>query len=243
MNVRCPTCETIYRVDPAKVPQGGVKARCAVCSGIIPVIPSGEQGRPAAQLEAAARTRTPVTTPPTPRPSIGIPSQRPAAPTATPSAPPSQPRPGPQPARPQVPPRPSAPVFRPAPASLASSGAAQAARPGVSSPAAPRVPGAQPPPTRPTPAPPAAHINPFLAQDPKQKARRLARALISDMIVYQPEKRQRALREGNLKEAFAEEIKKSWEEYVLQVGEELASSTTYFTDALNEILAGGQKIF
>jgi hypothetical protein len=30
-------------------------------------------------------------------------------------------------------------------------------------------------------------INPFLHQDPQQKARRLARALVSDMIVYQPE--------------------------------------------------------
>src|SRR2546428_367606 len=55
-------------------------------------------------------------------------------------------------------------------------------------------------------------LNPFLAQDPRQKARRLARALISDMIVYQPDKRQQALKAGNLKEAFDEEIKKSWEE-------------------------------
>ncbi len=63
------------------------------------------------------------------------------------------------------------------------------------------------------------------------------------MIVYQPEKRQRALSAGTLKDAFAEEIKKSWEEYVDQVGKELADSTDYFTEALNEILAGGQRIF
>ena len=96
------------------------------------------------------------------------------------------------------------------------------------------------------PAPPAGApktINPFLAQDPRQKARRLARALVSDMIVYQPDKRQRALKEGNLKQAFEEEIKKSWEEYNQQVGDDLAKSTPFFTDALNEILAGGQKIF
>lgn len=86
-------------------------------------------------------------------------------------------------------------------------------------------------------------VNPFLAQDPRQKARRLARALVSDMIVYQPEKRQQALAAGNVKQAFGEEIKKSWEEYVLQVGEEIANSTPYFNEALNEILAGGQKIF
>jgi hypothetical protein len=86
-------------------------------------------------------------------------------------------------------------------------------------------------------------INPFLAQDPRQKARRLARALVSDMIVYQPDKRQKALRDGTLKDAFQEEIKKSWQEYVEQVGEEMANATTFFNDALNEILAGGQKIF
>ena len=86
-------------------------------------------------------------------------------------------------------------------------------------------------------------VNPFLSRDPRQKARRLARALISDMIVYQPEKRQKALKEGNLKEAFDDEIKKSWDEYVEQIGEEVASSTDHFNDALNEILAGGQQIF
>jgi hypothetical protein len=97
----------------------------------------------------------------------------------------------------------------------------------------------------PTPAAPApkAPVNPFLARDPRQKARRLARALVSDMIVYQPEKRQQALAAGNLKEAFDEEIKKSWEEFVEQVGPEMANSTTFFKDALNEILAGGQHLF
>ncbi len=86
-------------------------------------------------------------------------------------------------------------------------------------------------------------INPFMSRDPKLKARRLARALISDMIVYQPEKRQQALDSGNLKEVFEGEIKNSWEEYVGQVGEEIANSTPCFTEALNEILAGGQPVF
>jgi predicted Zn finger-like uncharacterized protein len=86
-------------------------------------------------------------------------------------------------------------------------------------------------------------LNPFLSRDPKQKARRLARALVSDMIVYQPKKRQDALETGTLKDVFEEEIKKSWEEYVDQVGEELANSTEYFTEALNDILAGGRQVF
>jgi hypothetical protein len=99
------------------------------------------------------------------------------------------------------------------------------------------------PPAAPRPAAPARPVNPFLSQDPGQKARRLARALISDLTVYYPDRRKKGLESGTLKQEFAEEIRKSWEEYTDQVGKELAESTTYFTDALNEILAGGQKVF
>ena len=93
------------------------------------------------------------------------------------------------------------------------------------------------------PGTPGRVLNPFLVQDPQVKARRLARALISDMISYHPAKRAQGLKDGTLKQGFEEEIKKSYEEYVMQVGEQLAKSTTHFTDALNEILAGGQKMF
>jgi hypothetical protein len=86
-------------------------------------------------------------------------------------------------------------------------------------------------------------VNPFLVQDPKQKARRLARALISDMLVYHPEKRVQGLRDGTLAGLFRDEIAKSWQEYVEQVGKDLAESTPFWTEALNEILAGGNKIF
>jgi hypothetical protein len=86
-------------------------------------------------------------------------------------------------------------------------------------------------------------VNPFLVQDPRQKARRLARALISDMLVYHPEKRQQGIRDGTLPQLFRDEIEKSWLEYVEQVGKEMADSTPFWTDALNEILAGGKKLF
>lgn len=86
-------------------------------------------------------------------------------------------------------------------------------------------------------------MNPFLAQDPKQKARRLARALISDMLVYHPEKRQQGLRDGTLAQLFKGEIEKSWQEYVDQVGQEMAQGTPFWVEALNEILAGGNKVF
>jgi len=86
-------------------------------------------------------------------------------------------------------------------------------------------------------------LNPFLASDPAAKGRRLARALISDLITYFPDRRAEGLRDGTLRDLFAEEIKKSYEEYLEQVGREFAESTPHFRDALNEILAGGQQIF
>jgi hypothetical protein len=88
-----------------------------------------------------------------------------------------------------------------------------------------------------------APINPFLANDPNAKARRLSRALISDLVTYFPQRREEGLRDGTLRERFREEIKKSYEEYIDQVGREFAESTMHFQDALNDILAGGQKIF
>ena len=86
-------------------------------------------------------------------------------------------------------------------------------------------------------------INPFLNNDPNQKAKRLARALVSDMVAYLPQKREQGLTSGTLKTLFREEIMKSYEEYVDQVGQEFADTTTYFQDALNEILAGGKRVF
>jgi hypothetical protein len=86
-------------------------------------------------------------------------------------------------------------------------------------------------------------INPFLANDPHQKARRLARALVSDMVAYHPSKRDEGLQGGTLKQLFRDEIKKSYEEYVEQVGKDFAESTAHFQEALNDVLAGGRKVF
>jgi hypothetical protein len=107
-------------------------------------------------------------------------------------------------------------------------------------PAAPSAPSAPRPSTATPGRPP---INPFLANDPNAKARRLARALISDLVTYFPQKREEGIREGTLKELFREEIKKSYEEYIEQVGKEFADTTQHFQEALNDILGGGQRIF
>src|SRR5207247_684491 len=102
VNVTCPSCETVYRVDPAKVPPGGVRARCAVCSNVFPVSPHAAAAapatpRPAGPAVAATRPapfalpRPPAPpappAPPTP-PAPPVPSAPPHPPAAAPAAPP-----------------------------------------------------------------------------------------------------------------------------------------------------------
>ncbi len=244
MNVTCPNCATVYRVDPAKVPEAGVRARCAVCGAVFAVNREGQPARASTPVAAGASPAAPTEARP-----VHAPPVEPVRPP-TPSSPPTLPSP-PETQRPEAPK--AAPV-RPEPARPAAPVASPAAAPRPAGPAAP--PGGAPPrpatqappaPSAPVspaaPAAPARPVNPFLTQDPSLKARRLARALISDMVVYHPAKRQEGLRDGNLKELFEDEIKKSWEEYSDQVGRELAESTGYFREALNEILAGGRQLF
>lgn len=75
------------------------------------------------------------------------------------------------------------------------------------------------------------------------RAQRIARALVSDIVAYNKEKLKQSVAAGTLRNDFREEIRKSWEEYVEQVGLEMAKTTPYFRDSLNEILAKGQKVF
>jgi hypothetical protein len=63
------------------------------------------------------------------------------------------------------------------------------------------------------------------------------------MLTYYPAKHQTALKDGTLKQSFREEIRKSFEEYVEQVGRDVAERTTHFQDALNDLLARGQRLF
>src|SRR5690606_17679350 len=81
------------------------------------------------------------------------------------------------------------------------------------------------------------------SRDPHARAQRIARALVSHIVAYHPERREQALAVRTLRSEFRDEIRKSWDEYVAQVGQETAKSTPYFRQALNDILAGGQPVF
>src|SRR5256885_10986607 len=224
VNVSCPSCETVYRVDPAKAPAGGVRARCAVCSNVFTVAASAVAPQPVGAGVATgggAPVFTPTTTTPRTPP---VPPPPPPPPMAPAAAPPLR-RPTP-PAPPATPPR--APVGPPvgapvrpvsAPPVAAPPAAPRAAPPPAAAPpAAPRAAPAAAPPAAPPPAPappapaplaparggaplqrktrPLRAVNPFLVQDTNQNARRLSRTLISDMIVYHPEKRRDGMRNG-----------------------------------------------
>lgn len=210
MNVSCPNCGMTYRVDPAKVPAGGVRARCTRCSEVMQVDARGA-GAPSATVTSAAADAA----------GGAVEGGRRATEAAGPSGARGSPAPSP-------PPPAGAAVDRP-PAESHSQAAPPAA------PATPAPPTPQPRPQRAAPA--------FGATDPDAKARRLARALISDIVVYHPERRDRSAQDGTLRKEFREEIQKSWEEYVAQVGDAMARGTPHFRDALNEILAEGQRVF
>lgn len=232
MNVRCPNCESAFRVDPERVPVSGIKARCSRCSTIFHLTRDGLVKSPTAAT-------VPASAPPPP------------APVAAPAAP-SPPAPLQQVARPAAPAMP--PIATPVAPAMPSRVAAPAPAPAAAAPAQPVVPRpipTGPPPALATPAAPEIPVQPatatkrpsFRNQEPTARAQRLARALVSDIVAYNKDKVKETQGGVALRTEFRDEIRKSWEEYVEQVGLELAKSTPYFRDALNEILARGEKVF
>jgi len=81
------------------------------------------------------------------------------------------------------------------------------------------------------------------ARTPDERARRLARVLVSDMVAYHPERHAQGLRDHSLRELFREEVQRSWAEFVAQVGPEMAESTSHFNSALNDILGRGEPLY
>jgi predicted Zn finger-like uncharacterized protein len=208
--VSCPSCGTSFPVDPAKVPERGVRAQCSMCPEIFDVDVPGE-------ATAIRESSLGVADPPEPG-AVDLPELEasfessefteddPAAefgalePTAE-----------------FVPPG----VEEPEPVAVVEEPAAAAAE------APPESPG----PIR------------FGRRSPEDKAKSLARSLVSDLIAYNPAKHKEALAAGTLQEVFGEEIEKSLKEYQEQVEPDVMAKGTIFNDALNSILAEGQSVF
>jgi len=196
ITVSCPSCNTSFPVDPAKVPPEGVRAQCSVCPEIF------EVERPSEAAPAAS-----------PAPDSTLDAIEPADPLegATTDLPPLE--------------------------GAGDAVAAAGTSDGETAPAATEdaakttVEGEGPGPIR------------FGRRSPADKAKSLARSLVSDLIAYNPEKHKEALAGGNLQEVFGEEIEKSLKEYQEQVEPDVIAEGSFFNDALNSILAEGQSIF
>ena len=91
MNVACPQCKTVFRVDPRKVPAEGVRARCSVCGGVFEVVSEGQARgapAPAAASTPSAAAAPSASAPPRPAPAA---APRPEPAGTGPSAPPQPP--------------------------------------------------------------------------------------------------------------------------------------------------------
>ncbi|MEX2470720.1 MAG: zinc-ribbon domain-containing protein [Gemmatimonadota bacterium] len=310
ITVSCPSCATSFPVDPAKIPETGVKVRCSACAYVFrverpepepdasaalpelpePTPPSEDVGDDALDIERDAFEEVAAAEEPASEP---VPEEAPDGGAEMPDwaaagaeewsepATEAAPLPEPEPEAPAVDPAVEAWAAETQPASPADEATEQAPPEPELADAVPEPELAEPEPTESWPEPelpeptlaeplpdpeplaepePANPVEPTAAEvqadtpvqgftfgkrDPMDKARRLARVLVSDMVMYNAERHQEALAQGTLAEDFEEEIDKSWKEFVDQVGGEIADGEgrTFWRQALNDILAKGQSVF
>jgi len=268
MHVECSACGARYVIADEKIPIQGARVRCRKCQAVFSIDRSAPA--PLKPAELPLIPPTPQAAAPAPPSPFGAPAassrfdtspfeSAPAMATPSPAAPsrfdtsPFESSPAPSPFAPAMP-----QATQGAPAEIekfanafASSAPAPPAAP-EPAPAPPPQVAASPPPPPPaepatvSPFSPSAGIPPGLPEAERlkhERARRLARVLASDIAIYNKEKRDRGVKDGNLVAVLGYEIKKSWEVYKERVTAEMANSTPYFRDALNEMLAEGKKVF
>ncbi|NNF12784.1 MAG: hypothetical protein HKN72_06160 [Gemmatimonadetes bacterium] len=294
ITVTCPSCASSFPVDPAKVPEGGVNARCSTCGDIfriekpveaeplptfdnltpvdpMPAMDGAEEEEPA-QVEAAPVdeasdpdpevSHTPFSAGPPPLPEEALTEASESMEGSEAASDPfAQPAPfeelslveevGTEDSLPepeeleQLPPVEMAESL-PAPDDDApDDDAPDDDAPDEAMPQEVEAPAAEAADAVAETSAPAVQGFTFGKRDPTDKAKRLARVLVSDMIMYNAERHQTALAQGTLQQDFEEEIDKSWKEFVEQVGEDLANGEGrhFWKDALNDILAKGDQIF
>lgn len=214
ITVSCPSCETSFPVDPDKVPAEGVRAQCSVCPEIFDVDkPNGVSPEAADPLEAAA---------------VDLPGVEGSFETTDYSVTEDEATDGDIDLGPTEDYATGDVAIDIGPVDPPAAGVIEAEEPSTAaSEASPESPG----PIR------------FGRRSPEDKAKSLARSLVSDLIAYNPEKHKEALATETLQEVFGEEIEKSLKEYQEQVEPDVMARGSFFNDALNSILADGQSIF
>lgn len=218
MIVECTNCHAKYNIDESKIPSTGVKVRCPKCQNIILVKKGETVASPKIEPPPVPKVEPPappkVEPPPTPK------IEEPPIPKV--EKPIVQEPPVPEPPEPEVPapPEPEMPVTPP-----------------VQKPVAP-----EPEPVIKPPSPPPGEMS---EEDKKwhERARRLAKALASDLVLYNQEKVEQGLRDGTLIQLLGSEIRRSWEYYCQQIPKHIIENSDYFKEQLNKIVGKGKEIF
>ncbi len=255
-SVTCPSCNTSFPVDPEKVPEEGVLAQCSMCPEIFEVTrPDDSEAEPPIKTPAVSLDAEDFVV----ETSEGLVETE--APTAAVSEAHEEstdllggreitfdkPIISPEPAVEEVPvaepevelaPEPEVEVEPEPEVELAPEPEVE-----VELAPEPEVEVAPEPVADEEPGTPAVAPIQFGRRDPSDKARSLARSLVSDIIAYHKDKHTQSLGAGTLAEDFDDEVQKSWKEYTDQVDPDVVSSSMFFNDALNEILAGGEYVF
>jgi hypothetical protein len=76
-----------------------------------------------------------------------------------------------------------------------------------------------------------------------QRAKRLAKALASDLVLYNQSKVEEGLRSGTLVQLLGAEIRRSWEYYCQQIPKKIIDNSDYFKEQLNKIVGKGKELF
>jgi predicted Zn finger-like uncharacterized protein len=224
ITVSCPSCDTSFPVDPAKVPPEGVRAQCSVCPDIFDVDrPKGATGEALPASEPMVESFE--TADPTEAGTVELPAIEGAFETDESAFAEDDSSGG---DIDLVPTEDYATgdvaIDMPEPAAEVVEADEPAAAPGEAS-------AENPGPIR------------LGQRSPEDEAKSLARSLVSDLISYNPGKHKEALATETLQEVFGEEIEKSLNEYQEQVEPDVMAQGSCFNDALNSILAEGRSIF
>ena len=224
MITTCTECQARYQLDADKIPPRVIKVRCPSCSGVFS-LDGSEARKQAAEVKEQPlavqddnqeyKSAPVVDQPVAQEPVVEKPMvEKPMVEEPVAVDPPSAPEPAPS----------------PSPAATVEPVTASAEPAAFSSEPATEVAVMDRPAERPS-------------RRRRSKEEMLARALVSDIMVYNRDLYDQAKADGKLLEALGSEIKKSWELYKEKVTPEVANSTNHFRDALNEILADGENLF
>jgi predicted Zn finger-like uncharacterized protein len=249
MIVECSNCHARYNVDESKIPDTGIKVKCHKCQSIIFIQKEKSVPEPTAapthppEAPAQPSYQAPPTETAVPSQTVRDPGEVDLASEQTGDT--SIPQEADVPAEPKMPlpepPEPAEPeMVRPPTEAPVSEEPFEKSMPSET--AASFEPEAIAPPEPISTAPPEEE----LSEDDKkwrERARRLAKALASDLVLYNQDKVEEGLRDGTLAQLLGSEIRRSWEYYCQQIPKHIVDGSDYFKDQLNKIVGKGKEIF